>query len=180
MRSATTQSTRGKRGIAARARRWGAREPHQEKATTTAALELQGPSGALSALSLEFKGKPRVLRGHEPWGAPLPSNATSAYLPPFIMKSNRQDSCVLNITTESAPGPKQKEPGQSHSESKPTGRGVCRGGSLPPQPQEGSEQQKGGLRGPTLSKQMRFSWPQMLILWGLMQKMPTLFSRLCA
>lgn len=36
-----------------------------------------------------------------------------------------------------------------------------------------------GVKG-TLSKQMRFSCPQMLILWGLMQKMPTRLSRLWA
>lgn len=29
----------------------------------------------------------------------------------------------------------------------------------------------------TLSKQTRLSWPHMLILWGLMQKMPTRFRR---
>lgn len=33
---------------------------------------------------------------------------------------------------------------------------------------------------PTLSKQTRFSCPQMFILWGLIQKMPTFFSLLWA
>lgn len=33
---------------------------------------------------------------------------------------------------------------------------------------------------PTLSKQIRFSCPQMLILWGLIQKIPTFFSLLWA
>lgn len=32
----------------------------------------------------------------------------------------------------------------------------------------------------TLSKQTRLSWPHMLILWGLMQKIPICFKRLCA
>lgn len=53
------------------------------------------------------------------------------------------------------------------------------GRGLPPestQPPQGRR----AARGLTLSKHTRFSCPQMLILWGLMQKIPTFLSRRCA
>lgn len=60
-------------------------------------------------------------------------------------------------------------------------RGPGPGAPLLPPPESIQPPQPGRVaRGRTLSKQTRFSCPQMLILWGLMQKIPTFFSRRCA